>query len=637
LVADDAAEIRTLVRITLQSQGWVVHEAASTVAALEMAEDIRPDAVLLDVVFSGEADDGFVVCRKLRRSPATSLIPVVMLTARSTASDRAIAQRAGATAYLPKPFGPIDLISTLRSILGLPGSTPAIGLLLVDEGRIRPEQLETTLQEQEHFRNVGLEMPLGEMLLRRGNVKPEDVERALDRQRASTAIAEDTDRRIRVVIADDHLAIRDGLRAMLVEEDGFNVVGIATDGEEALWLIRDRRPDVAVLDQDLRKRSGLELVEIMRNEQIPTMPIIYSFDAAVREPALAAGAAFVNKDAHPAALAAEVRRASGGPAHFRPPSRLAAARAASTFAMRAMARQRRAVGILGVLAVGYAGAFLVSESLLGAGAALLAIVAVALAGALIGPEAGVLAAIVAGIETLLLWSGTGHAPGEPVLVVGGNALGLLSLMGIGAGFGAMRLLRGQVRRHDRQIDALIEGGILLGGAGPQSLPLVTEAAREIVAADAVLTYAAAESGALEVVATVGAPPSLMGQRELAEFGPVQRVYAEARPRVLGERDARSFIPGMRSAVVVPACPIGERPRGVLVALSASRVRRLDGADAAALLRFAPSAWLALKLAGERRMGVEREPIRRASPSPAPVPSQARLRWWRALLSRTRSS
>lgn len=600
LVADDAPEIRALVRISLQSQGWVVHEAASTAAALEMAERIRPDAVLLDVTFSGETDDGFVVCRKLRRAPPTAGIPIVMLTARSTASDRAVAQRAGATAYLPKPFGPIELISTLRSILGLPGPAPALGLLLIDDGRLQPEQLEVALEEQRRFRSEGIAMPLGEMLLRDGSVKARDVDRALERQRASTISSGSAHRAIRVLIADDHLAVRDGLRAMLVEEDGFTVVGIAADGDEALRLLRERRPDVAVLDHELRTHSGLELIEIMKKERIPTAAIIYSFDAGVRGGAVAAGAAFVDKGAHPGALAAEVRRAGGGAAREGYRSRLSAARAASTFAMRAMARQRRAVGVLGVLAVAYAGAFLVAEPLLGPGAALLAIVPVAIAGALLGPEVGVLAAILLGAESLPLWTGTGHGSGEPVLVVGGNALGLLALMGIGAGFGAMRLVRSHVHRHERQVDALVESGLLLGGAGPQSLRLVTEAVREIVAADAVLTYVPAEAGTLEIVAMAGAPPSLMGQREAATFGPVQRVYAEARPRVLGERDARSFIPTMRSGVVVPACPIGERPRGVLVALSASRVRKLDGTDVAALLRFAPSVWLALKLADEQR-------------------------------------
>jgi DNA-binding response OmpR family regulator len=622
LVADDASEIRTLVRITLQSQGWTVVEAETTEAALEIARTIRPDIVLLDVVFNGEDADGFVVCRKLRSTRDTAAIPVVMLTARSTASDRENAQRAGATAYLPKPFGPLDLITTLRSILGLPGPAPALGLLLVDEGWLQPEQLEDALEQQQRFRSEGIEMRLGEMLLRGGRVKPTDLARALERQRETASVADGPKGLIRVLIADDHLAIRDGLRAMLVREDGFEVVGIAADGEEALHLIRKRQPDVAVLDQEMRKHSGLEVVAAIRSEGIPTATVIYSFDAGARASALQAGAAFVTKDAHPGALTAAVRRAAGAPAREGSGAPLMAARAASGLAIRAVARQRRAVGLLGVLSVAHAGAFLVAEPLVGAGAAVLAIMPAAIAGALLGPAIGILAAIIASGESLLLWSGTGHIPGEPVLVVGSNAIGLFALMGIGAGFGMMHVLRGHLDRRDREIEALIESGLLLGAARPQSLSLVTEAARRIVDADAVLTYAPTDPGTLEVVAIAGAPQTLQGHRETAAFGAVHRVYAEARPRILSERDARSFIPTMRSGIVVPACPIGERPRGVLVALSTRRSHRLDGSDAAALLRFAPSTWLALKLATEGRSR-SKAAATREGPSPDRVPSLAR--------------
>ena len=595
LIADDTQEIRAVVRFTLQSQGWIVYEAATPVAAIEVAERERPDAMVLDVIFEGFSDDGFVVCRTLRTAPTTSSIPVVMLTARSTAADREIADAVGATAYLPKPFGPLDLLSVLRDVLGVRASTAPLGVLLITDGRIRPEELEAVLEEQRRQKSQGIRVPLGEMLKRGGRISAADVDRALERQRAAAALAATTPRKTRVLIADGHLGIRDGLRAIFAEEDDIEIVGVAADGEEALRLLRQRSPDVALLDHDLPKIKGLDVLSAMRRDGLTTAAVLFSLDDRLRTRASAAGAAFITKDADPRALVAAVRHASGNVSSETPRKAVTAVRTAPRAAWHLVARQRRAAAVLGVVMVGYAGAFLVAENVLGASAALLSVASVALAGALLGPEAGVLAAFLAVLETFVLWNGTDHLLGEPVLVVGGNGMGLLALIGIGAGFGTMRLLRGRFDPRGRQVEALIESALLTTAGGRRGLELVTEAARQLASADAAILYARASDGGFEVVATAGAPGSMVGQREAARFGPLHGVLAEARASTLGELDARSFIPTMRSAVVVPVCPIGERPRGVLVALSKRR-RGLDVADAAALFRLGPSVWLALRSA-----------------------------------------
>ncbi|MGH2489972.1 MAG: response regulator [Candidatus Limnocylindria bacterium] len=593
MIADDAPEIRAVVRFTLQSQGWIVYEAPTPAAALEVAGRERPDAVVLDVIFRGHTDDGYSVCRSLRTAPATSAVPIVMLTARSSAADRDIANAIGATAYLPKPFRPMELLSVLRGVLGVRASIAPLGVLLMDDGRIHPEQLETVLEEQRRLQTEGIKLTLGEMLKRRGKISAADVERALERQRAAAKVAATTPREMRVLIADGHIAVRDGLRAIFDEESGFEIVGVAADGEEALRLLRERRPDVAVLDQSMPKRTGLDVLAAMRREGLTTAVVIFSLDDRPRDQARAAGAAFITKDADPRALVAEVRRAGGGVPVTEIRSTVSWARAAPAVAWHAVARQRRAAGIIGVAMVGYAGAFLVAESVLGASAALLSIASVGLAGALLGPEAGVLVAVLAAFETVLLWNGTGYLVGEPVLVVGGNNLGFLALIGIGAGFGAMRLLHGRVDPRGRQVEALIESALLIGNGDRRTLELVTEAAHQMTSSDAVLLYAVATDGRLEVVATAGAPRSMVGHREARGAGPLYRVLAEARPATLGDLDARSFLPSMHSAVVVPVCPIGERPRGLLIAFSKRGVR-LEAADTAALLSLAPSACLALK-------------------------------------------
>ena len=71
-----------------------------------------------------------------------------------------------------------------------------------------------------------------------------------------------------------------------------------------------------------------------------------------------------------------------------------------------------------------------------------------------------------------------------------------------------------------------------------------------------------------------------------------------RPRVLGEPESRSYIPRMRSAILLPVAPVGEDPEGVLVALSERR-GGLNASDAATLSRFTPLLWLALKVARQQ--------------------------------------
>ena len=116
LVADDLVPIRQMVRITLSTQGLTIVEAKNGNEALELVRSEKPDLVLLDVDM-GPGPNGFDVCRQIKADEATKDIPVVMLTAHESDSDRAIGFAAGATQYLTKPFGPLELIDTIRGIL----------------------------------------------------------------------------------------------------------------------------------------------------------------------------------------------------------------------------------------------------------------------------------------------------------------------------------------------------------------------------------------------------------------------------------------------------------------------------------------------------------------------------------------
>jgi DNA-binding response OmpR family regulator len=116
LIADDLVPIRQMVRITLSTQGWTILEAENGQKALEMARSEHPDLMLLDVDM-GAGPNGFDVCRELKAGADTKNIPIVMLTAHDSESDRAVGFAAGAAQYLTKPFGPLELIDTIRTIL----------------------------------------------------------------------------------------------------------------------------------------------------------------------------------------------------------------------------------------------------------------------------------------------------------------------------------------------------------------------------------------------------------------------------------------------------------------------------------------------------------------------------------------
>src|SRR5215831_7854557 len=113
-VVDDLPENVDLIEAILSPRGYTVRSAASGEEALEAIEGQLPDLVLLDVRMPGI--DGFEVCRRFRASPATSFLPIVMVTAHAS-EERIKAIEAGADDFLPKPFDQAELLARVRSLL----------------------------------------------------------------------------------------------------------------------------------------------------------------------------------------------------------------------------------------------------------------------------------------------------------------------------------------------------------------------------------------------------------------------------------------------------------------------------------------------------------------------------------------
>jgi two-component system, cell cycle response regulator DivK len=101
LIADDRAPSRELIREILEIAGYDVAEAADGAEALDLARQISPDLILLDIEMP--ALNGFRVIEQLREDPRFSATPVVALTASAMQGDREKALQAGFTGYISKP------------------------------------------------------------------------------------------------------------------------------------------------------------------------------------------------------------------------------------------------------------------------------------------------------------------------------------------------------------------------------------------------------------------------------------------------------------------------------------------------------------------------------------------------------
>jgi DNA-binding NarL/FixJ family response regulator len=126
---------------------------------------------------------------------------------------------------------------------------------------------------------------------------------------------------IRIVIADDHTIVREGLKQLLSASPDLSVVGEAPDGSETLRRVRELDFDVLLLDMSMPGRSGIELIRQVHNEKPRLRILVLSMHQeeqyAVR--AIKAGAAgYLTKESAPAQLVSAIRKVAGGGAFVTP-------------------------------------------------------------------------------------------------------------------------------------------------------------------------------------------------------------------------------------------------------------------------------------------------------------------------------
>jgi PleD family two-component response regulator len=130
LIVDDEPDIRQLVRVFLELEGFEVHEAVDGVEGVARAIELRPDLILLDLMMPNKS--GTEVLADLRRDYRTAYIPVVVLTAKALTRDKVQHLVGGADDYVVKPFEPDELTArvetALRRSTSLRGLNPLTGM-----------------------------------------------------------------------------------------------------------------------------------------------------------------------------------------------------------------------------------------------------------------------------------------------------------------------------------------------------------------------------------------------------------------------------------------------------------------------------------------------------------------------------
>jgi len=114
-IVDDEKDIREILKINLESEGYSVTAFSSASDAKKGFESQKPDLIILDVMMEGK--DGFEFCREIRSIEKLKFIPVIFLSAKSEEFDKVLGLELGGDDYLTKPFSIKELRSRIKAVL----------------------------------------------------------------------------------------------------------------------------------------------------------------------------------------------------------------------------------------------------------------------------------------------------------------------------------------------------------------------------------------------------------------------------------------------------------------------------------------------------------------------------------------
>ncbi|HMI96584.1 MAG TPA: phosphate regulon transcriptional regulator PhoB [Micropepsaceae bacterium] len=140
LVVEDESALSTLLRYNLEREGYRVFEARDGEEALILADEVKPDLVVLDWMLPQLS--GLEICRRLRGRGDMRNVPIVMLTARGEETDRIRGLDTGADDYIVKPFSMTEFLARLRAVMrrvrpSLVEDIVTVGEISIDRGSHR--------------------------------------------------------------------------------------------------------------------------------------------------------------------------------------------------------------------------------------------------------------------------------------------------------------------------------------------------------------------------------------------------------------------------------------------------------------------------------------------------------------------
>jgi len=227
LVVDDVPANVKLLEARLSAEYFDVLTASNGTEALKLCQRAQCDMILLDVMMPDM--DGFEVCRRIKSDPLTHHIPVVIVTALDSPSDRVRGLEAGADDFLTKPVSDIVLLTRVRSLTRLK--------MMTDELRMRAL---TSLE-------IGVQAP----------------------ERSAVA---DTGKGGRILLVDDRPSSYERIGPLLAEE---HTIDVETNPAEALFHAAEGNYDLLIISLDLDNFDGLRLASQARSlERTRHVPIL---------------------------------------------------------------------------------------------------------------------------------------------------------------------------------------------------------------------------------------------------------------------------------------------------------------------------------------------------------------------------
>jgi len=115
LIVDDEPTLVLALELLMKKEGYETHAVSDGEKALEVAERLRPDLILLDVMMPKV--DGFEVCQRIRANPALSGVSIIMLTAKGREVEREKGLALGADLYITKPFSTREVVRKVKEVL----------------------------------------------------------------------------------------------------------------------------------------------------------------------------------------------------------------------------------------------------------------------------------------------------------------------------------------------------------------------------------------------------------------------------------------------------------------------------------------------------------------------------------------